>query len=84
MSTIDTVRGPVALDALGQTLAHEHVLFIDSEFVRFYPELAWGGDRSVVVDTSWRSSRTSAIAASRRSSTAPHCCMDGIWTSCVR
>ena len=50
MSTIDTVRGPVALDALGQTLAHEHVLFIDSEFVRFYPELAWGGDRSVVVE----------------------------------
>ncbi|MBF4585678.1 phosphotriesterase family protein [Curtobacterium sp. VKM Ac-2887] len=50
MSTIDTVRGPVALDALGQTLVHEHVVFIDSEFARFYPELAWGGERSAVVD----------------------------------
>ena len=50
MSTVDTVRGPVALESLGQTLAHEHVVFIDSEFVRFYPELAWGGQRSAVVE----------------------------------
>ncbi|WP_072801613.1 phosphotriesterase family protein [Rhodococcoides yunnanense] len=50
MSSVDTVRGPVALDALGQTLAHEHILFTDSEFARFYPELAWGGERSAVVD----------------------------------
>jgi phosphotriesterase-related protein len=50
MSTIETVRGPVELGALGPTLIHEHVVFIDSEFVRFYPELAWGGDRKVVVE----------------------------------
>lgn len=50
MSTIETVRGPVDVGALGQTLIHEHVLFIDSEFVRFYPELAWGGRREEVVE----------------------------------
>lgn len=50
MSTVETVRGPVAVDALGQTLAHEHVVFSDSEFARFYPELAWGGERSTVVE----------------------------------
>lgn len=50
MSTVETVRGPVAVEALGQTLAHEHVVFIDAEFARFYPELAWGGERSAVVE----------------------------------
>jgi phosphotriesterase-related protein len=49
MSKVATVRGPVEVSALGPTLAHEHPISISAEFVRFYPELAWAGDRSAVV-----------------------------------
>ncbi len=50
MSTVDTVRGPVPLDQLGQTLIHEHLIMISAEFEKFYPELAWSLPREEVVD----------------------------------
>jgi phosphotriesterase-related protein len=50
MPTVETVRGPVPLDQLGPTLVHEHLVFISAEFEKFYPELAWAGDRSRRVD----------------------------------
>jgi len=45
MPTVDTVRGPVAVDQLGPTLVHEHLISISAEFEKFYPELAWAGER---------------------------------------
>lgn len=49
MSTVETVRGPVAVSQLGPTLAHEHIVIISAEFEKFYPELSWGGDRADVL-----------------------------------
>ncbi len=46
MSTVETVRGPVEISRLGQTLAHEHIVTISVEFEKFYPELSWAGERS--------------------------------------
>jgi phosphotriesterase-related protein len=39
VSTVETVRGPVEVSALGPTLAHEHVVTISVEFEKFYPEM---------------------------------------------
>lgn len=50
MPTVDTVRGPVPLDQLGPTLVHEHLILISAEFEKFYPELAWSGERRQRVD----------------------------------
>jgi phosphotriesterase-related protein len=50
MPTVETVRGPVPHDQLGPTLVHEHLIMISAEFQRFYPELAWAGDRRQRVD----------------------------------
>jgi Phosphotriesterase family len=36
MSTIETVRGPVAADELGVTLPHEHILIIEPEALQNY------------------------------------------------
>ncbi len=41
MSTVETVRGPVALAALGQTLMHEHVFVLDPEALQNYGRV-WG------------------------------------------
>ena len=41
MSTVATVRGPVALTALGPTLMHEHVFVLDPEALVNYGHL-WG------------------------------------------
>ena len=41
MSAVETVRGPVALDALGPTLMHEHVFVMQPEPRENYGR-AWG------------------------------------------
>lgn len=49
MTTVATVAGPIELSALGNTLAHEHVIALSSEFAQFYPEFAWSGERADLV-----------------------------------
>jgi len=46
MTTVETVRGPVAADELKTVLMHEHVFVLDEEMHRNYPEL-W--DEELVV-----------------------------------
>jgi phosphotriesterase-related protein len=41
VATVETVRGPVALDALGPTLMHEHVFILDPEAREAWSHL-WG------------------------------------------
>ncbi len=41
MSTVETVRGPVELSALGPTLAHEHVFILEPEALQNYGR-RWG------------------------------------------
>lgn len=41
MSTVQTLRGPVALDALGPTLMHEHVFVMQADALENYGSL-WG------------------------------------------
>jgi len=36
MAVVETVRGPVDLDSLGQTLMHEHVFVLSTEHVQNY------------------------------------------------
>ncbi len=46
MPTVATVRGPVAVDALGQTLMHEHIFVVDPEVERNY-RTPWDEDAAV-------------------------------------
>jgi phosphotriesterase-related protein len=39
--TVETVRGPVDLDALGSTLMHEHIMVVDPDALENYAH-AWG------------------------------------------
>jgi phosphotriesterase-related protein len=48
MALVQTVRGPVAADRLGRTLAHEHVVMVTDWIARDYPHLSLGSDRSAV------------------------------------
>jgi phosphotriesterase-related protein len=41
--TVETVRGPIPTDQLGETLMHEHVFVIDTEISQNYPE-TWGDE----------------------------------------
>jgi phosphotriesterase-related protein len=41
MPAVETVRGPVDVDALGRTLMHEHILIMQPEALRNYGKL-WG------------------------------------------
>jgi phosphotriesterase-related protein len=41
MTTVETVRGPVAVDALGTTLMHEHVFVLTPEIMTNYGEQWW-------------------------------------------
>jgi phosphotriesterase-related protein len=41
MPTVETVRGPIDVDALGRTLMHEHILIMQPEALRNYGKL-WG------------------------------------------
>jgi phosphotriesterase-related protein len=49
MSTVPTVRGPVAPEELGVTLAHEHVISVLPEVQRDFPDLAWEIGRDAVI-----------------------------------
>ena len=49
MSQVQTVRGPVDADALGQTLMHEHVFVLDPEVQANYPT-EWGSEDDRVAD----------------------------------
>ncbi len=46
MSQVETVRGPVQVDALGETLMHEHVFVLSEEIRRNYPHL-WDEEQRV-------------------------------------
>lgn len=49
MGLVETVRGPVPAEALGRTLAHEHVVAVTDWICRDYPDASWGGDRAAVI-----------------------------------
>lgn len=49
MGLVQTVRGPVASETLGRTLAHEHVITVTDWVARDFPHLSWGGDRASVI-----------------------------------
>ncbi|HTF52842.1 MAG TPA: phosphotriesterase-related protein [Pseudonocardia sp.] len=44
MATVDTVRGPVELDALGVTLMHEHVFVLTPDVMQNYGHEWWDED----------------------------------------
>jgi len=44
MATVDTVRGPVELDALGVTLMHEHVFILTPDVMQNYGHEWWDED----------------------------------------
>ena len=46
MSTVETVRGPIATNALGPTLMHEHVFVISPEILSNHPEF-WDEEERV-------------------------------------
>lgn len=47
MPMVDTVRGPVEVDALGTTLMHEHVFVLDGEIVANYGSSYWNEEERV-------------------------------------
>ncbi|TNM36512.1 phosphotriesterase [Nocardioides albidus] len=49
MTSVETVRGPVPVDELGQVLMHEHVFTIGTEIRQNYPDFPdpWDEDRRV-------------------------------------
>ncbi|GAA1994816.1 phosphotriesterase-related protein [Nakamurella flavida] len=54
MSTVDTVNGPVALEAIGRTLTHEHIFTKNPEIEEGWPDPEWEGEDAMVakaVDT---------------------------------
>ncbi|MFI6323452.1 phosphotriesterase [Nonomuraea sp. NPDC050556] len=50
MPTVNTVRGPVDVDALGQTLMHEHVFVVATEHLDNYGKGAWWDEEFRVSD----------------------------------
>lgn len=48
MTTVETVRGPVAVDELGFTLMHEHVVNINPEIARDQPAMSIMADRDAL------------------------------------
>jgi phosphotriesterase-related protein len=49
MSVVETVRGPVPVEELGNVLAHEHVFVLSTEIMQNYPE-EWGDEDGRVAD----------------------------------
>ena len=47
MAIVETVRGPVELDRLGQTLMHEHVFVLSTEHVQNYGNDWWDEEARV-------------------------------------
>src|SRR5688500_15718776 len=50
MTTVNTVRGPVEADRLGQTLMHEHVFVTSTEHLDNYGKGAWWDEEYRVAD----------------------------------
>ncbi|MEU8245931.1 phosphotriesterase-related protein [Nonomuraea sp. NPDC048916] len=50
MPTVNTVRGPVDIDELGQTLMHEHVFVVATEHLDNYGKGAWWDEEFRVAD----------------------------------
>lgn len=50
MATVNTVRGPVDVDDLGQTLMHEHVFVLATEHLDNYGRGAWWDEETRVAD----------------------------------
>jgi phosphotriesterase-related protein len=50
MTTVETVRGPISLDRLGNTLAHEHVIIVTDWIQRDFPNVSWNGDRTGTIN----------------------------------
>ena len=48
-TTVETARGPIAVDALGKVLMHEHVFVLSPEILQNYPEI-WGDEDERVTD----------------------------------
>lgn len=46
---VETVRGPVAVADLGQTLMHEHIVTINAELARDHPTLSWGDNQDATL-----------------------------------
>ncbi len=47
MTTVETVRGPVEIDALGPTLMHEHVFVLTPDVMQNYGEQWWDEEERV-------------------------------------
>lgn len=47
MTTVETVRGPVAVDALGTTFMHEHVFVLTPDVMQNYGEQWWNEEERV-------------------------------------
>jgi phosphotriesterase-related protein len=50
MPTVNTVRGPVDVDELGQTLMHEHIFVLSTEYLDNYGKGAWWDEEFRVAD----------------------------------
>ncbi|MFB4276954.1 MULTISPECIES: phosphotriesterase family protein [unclassified Nonomuraea] len=50
MPTVETLRGPVDVDELGQTLMHEHVFVVATEHLENYGKGAWWDEEHRVAD----------------------------------
>ncbi|MEV4015862.1 phosphotriesterase-related protein [Nonomuraea angiospora] len=50
MATVPTIRGPVDVDELGQTLMHEHVFVLATEHLDNYGRGAWWDEEARVAD----------------------------------
>jgi phosphotriesterase-related protein len=50
MPTVETVRGPVDVDALGPTLMHEHIFVLSTEHVQNYGAGSWWDEEHRVAD----------------------------------
>ncbi|MFC9975931.1 phosphotriesterase [Spirillospora sp. NPDC127200] len=50
MPAVETARGPVDVSALGRTLMHEHVFFLNTEYVQNYGTAGWWDEEERVAD----------------------------------
>ena len=50
MPTVETVKGPVEVDALGPTLMHEHVFVVSTEHLNNYGSGSWWDEEARVAD----------------------------------
>lgn len=50
MPTVETVKGPVDVDALGPTLMHEHVFVVSTEHLNNYGAGSWWDEETRVAD----------------------------------